>query len=31
MFAVYGGNLTELASFPASLPAGVTSAGIIVS
>jgi 6-phosphogluconolactonase (cycloisomerase 2 family) len=30
-FAVHGGNLTELASFPASLPAGVTPAGIIVN
>ena len=30
-FAVNGGNLTELASSPASLPAGATPAGIVVS
>jgi 6-phosphogluconolactonase (cycloisomerase 2 family) len=30
-FAVHGGTLTELASFPASLPAGVTPADIIVN
>jgi 6-phosphogluconolactonase len=30
-FAVDGGNLTELASSPASLPAGATPAGIVVS
>jgi len=30
-FAVHGGNLTELASSPASLPAGATPAGIVVN
>src|SRR6266480_7898627 len=30
-FAVNGGNLTELASSPASLPAGATPAGIVVT
>ena len=30
-FAVNGGNLTELASSPASLPAGATPAGIVVN
>jgi 6-phosphogluconolactonase len=30
-FAVSGGNLTELASSPTSLPAGATPAGIVVS
>ena len=30
-FAVQGGNLTELASSPASLPAGATPAGIVVT
>jgi hypothetical protein len=30
-FAVNGGNLTELAGSPASLPAGATPAGIVVS
>jgi hypothetical protein len=30
-FAVDGGNLTELASSPASLPAGATPAGIVVN
>jgi 6-phosphogluconolactonase (cycloisomerase 2 family) len=30
-FAVHGGNLTELASSPASLPAGATPAGIVVT
>jgi hypothetical protein len=28
---VHGGNLTELASSPASLPAGATPAGIVVT
>jgi 6-phosphogluconolactonase (cycloisomerase 2 family) len=31
MFAVQGGNLTELASSPVSLPAGATPAGIAVN
>jgi 6-phosphogluconolactonase (cycloisomerase 2 family) len=30
-FAVHGGNLIELASSPASLPAGATPAGIVVN
>ena len=30
-FAVHGGNLTELASSPASLPAGATPAGVVVN
>ena len=30
-FAVNGGTLTELASSPASLPAGATPAGIVVN
>ena len=30
-FTVHGGNLTELASSPASLPAGATPAGIVVT
>ena len=30
-FAVHGGNLTELASSPASLPAGATPAGVVVT
>jgi 6-phosphogluconolactonase len=30
-FAVHGGNLTELASSPAPLPAGATPAGIVVT
>ncbi len=30
-FAVHGGSLTELASSPASLPAGATPAGIVVT
>src|SRR6266704_5914686 len=30
-FAVNGGNLTELASSPASLPAGATPAGVVVT
>jgi 6-phosphogluconolactonase (cycloisomerase 2 family) len=30
-FAVHGGHLTELASSPASLPAGATPAGIVVT
>jgi 6-phosphogluconolactonase (cycloisomerase 2 family) len=30
-FAVHGGNLTELASSPAALPAGATPAGIVVT
>jgi 6-phosphogluconolactonase (cycloisomerase 2 family) len=30
-FAVHGGNLTELASSPTSLPAGATPAGIVVT
>ena len=30
-FAVHGGTLTELASSPASLPAGATPAGIVVT
>jgi len=30
-FAVQGGNLTELASSPASLPAGATPAGVVVN
>jgi 6-phosphogluconolactonase len=30
-FAVHGGNLTELASSPASLPAGATPGGIVVT
>ena len=30
-FAVHGGNLTELASSPASLPAGATPAGIVAT
>jgi 6-phosphogluconolactonase len=30
-FAVYGGNLTELAGSPTSLPAGATPAGIVVN
>lgn len=31
MFAVNGGNLTELASSPVALPAGATPAGIVVN
>jgi DNA-binding beta-propeller fold protein YncE len=31
VFAVNGGSLTELASSPASLPAGATPAGVVVS
>jgi hypothetical protein len=31
VFAVDGGNLTELASSPVSLPAGATPAGIVVT
>ncbi len=31
VFAVRGGDLTELASSPASLPAGAAPAGIVVS
>ncbi len=30
-FAVNGGNLTELPSFPTPLPAGATPAGIVVN
>jgi hypothetical protein len=30
-FAVHGGNLTELAASPVSLPAGATPAGIIAN
>jgi hypothetical protein len=30
-FAVNGGNLTELASSPTSLPAGAAPAGIVVT
>ena len=30
-FAVNGGNLTELANSPASLPAGATPAGVVVT
>jgi DNA-binding beta-propeller fold protein YncE len=30
-FAVNGGDLTELASSPASLPAGATPAGVVVT
>jgi 6-phosphogluconolactonase (cycloisomerase 2 family) len=30
-FAVHGGNLTELPSSPASLPAGATPAGVVVT
>jgi 6-phosphogluconolactonase len=30
-FAVHGGNLTELATSPAALPAGATPAGIVVT
>ena len=30
-FAVHGGNLTELAGSPVSLPAGATPAGIIAN
>jgi len=30
-FTVHGGNLTELASSPAALPAGAAPAGIVVT
>jgi hypothetical protein len=30
-FAVHGGDLTELASSPTSLPAGAAPAGIVVT